>query len=450
MSLPLALGPVRPVPLSAGSTRSPSSPRSLVVTARSCSTSCDLVTPAVVLAAELCLLPAAGLTAPRDLLAPHLAAAARRGRGRRWVNVLLSATTRSGWLAGVGARRSGCSALALPGVLLVASTDPVRLADALTLHWRVSTRFAYGALAALRLVPLLVAECRRSGWPGGPAASRPAATRWPRCGCSPGRRSRCWSGAVRRGSRLATAMDARGFDSGIPRTNARGSRLHARDAAFVVGAVVVCAAAVDAQRADRRLGPGLRLTGRRRYACRGDHRPTRYVALLRGINLGKARQVGMPRLRGGPRPRAATGTSAPTCAAATSSSTARSARPSSRPTWRAAIEEEFGFAVPVVVRTGAEIAAVVAGDPFATVATDPARYLVTFLPEAPAEGQVDALPPAEGGGRLPGPRPGALPLAARRHPEHAARRVEVGPAARRRPAPAGTGTPSRSWPSCAR
>ena len=38
--------------------------------------------------------------------------------------------------------------LALPGVLLVASTDPVRLADALTLHWRVSTRFAYGDGAA--------------------------------------------------------------------------------------------------------------------------------------------------------------------------------------------------------------------------------------------------------------------------------------------------------------
>ena len=52
-----------------------------------------------------------------------------------------------------------------------------------------------------------------------------------------------------------------------------------------------------------------------------------------------------------------------------------------------AIEEEFGFAVPVVVRTGAELAAVVAGDPFATVATDPARYLVTFLPEPPAPDQ---------------------------------------------------------------
>jgi energy-coupling factor transport system permease protein len=39
-------------------------------------------------------------------------------------------------------------------------------------------------------------------------------------------------------------MDARGFDSGIPRTNARGSRLHPRDALFVAGAVAVCALAV--------------------------------------------------------------------------------------------------------------------------------------------------------------------------------------------------------------
>jgi energy-coupling factor transport system permease protein len=39
-------------------------------------------------------------------------------------------------------------------------------------------------------------------------------------------------------------MDARGFDSGIPRTNARGSRLHARDAVFVAGTALVCAAAV--------------------------------------------------------------------------------------------------------------------------------------------------------------------------------------------------------------
>jgi energy-coupling factor transport system permease protein len=49
---------------------------------------------------------------------------------------------------------------------------------------------------------------------------------------------------VRRGTRLATAMDARGFDSGLPRSNARGSVLRAADGWFVAGAVAVCAAAV--------------------------------------------------------------------------------------------------------------------------------------------------------------------------------------------------------------
>jgi energy-coupling factor transport system permease protein len=39
-------------------------------------------------------------------------------------------------------------------------------------------------------------------------------------------------------------MDARGFDSGIPRSNARGSALHARDGWFVAGTVAVCALAV--------------------------------------------------------------------------------------------------------------------------------------------------------------------------------------------------------------
>jgi energy-coupling factor transport system permease protein len=157
------------------------------------------------------------------------------------VNVVLSdAATATAGVA-LGLRVVG---LALPGVLLVASTDPVRLADALTIHWRVSTRFAFGALAALRLVPLLVTEFE--------TVRLARRTRGVEAGRDPVARLRLFAGiaftllvgAVRRGSRLATAMDARGFDSGIPRTNARGSTLHRRDALFVVGTVVVCAAAV--------------------------------------------------------------------------------------------------------------------------------------------------------------------------------------------------------------
>jgi uncharacterized protein (DUF1697 family) len=125
--------------------------------------------------------------------------------------------------------------------------------------------------------------------------------------------------------------------------------------------------------------------------------PTRYVALLRGINVGKARQVDMPRLKevlterghDDVRTHLRSGNVVLTSAL---SETALADDLS------AAIEAEFGFAVPVVVRSGAEVAAVVTGDPFATVATDPARYLVTFLPAAPDPARVDALPRAEGGG----------------------------------------------------
>jgi uncharacterized protein (DUF1697 family) len=125
--------------------------------------------------------------------------------------------------------------------------------------------------------------------------------------------------------------------------------------------------------------------------------PTRYVALLRGINVGKARQVGMPRLaelltargHGNVRTHLRSGNvvlGSPLAEAELAADL------------EAAIQKEFGFAVPVVVRTGAQIAAVVAGDPFATLATDPARYLVTFFPTPPAADRVDALPPVEGGG----------------------------------------------------
>ena len=124
---------------------------------------------------------------------------------------------------------------------------------------------------------------------------------------------------------------------------------------------------------------------------------TRYVALLRGINLGKARQVGMPRLtevlaaRGHENVRTHLRSGNVILDSALGEAELAS-------DLSAAIGEEFGFAVPVVVRTGADMAAVVAGDPFATVATDSSRYLVTFLAEPPDPALVDALPPAEGGG----------------------------------------------------
>ena len=202
--------------------------------------SLDVVTPAVVVAAELALFPAAGLVRPGPI-ARRTWPVATGALSVGLINVLLGQHTTP--LDGV-ALALRVIGVALPGVLLVAAVDPVRLADALTVHWRVSTRFAFGALAALRLVPLLVGEFE--------SIRLARRTRGVEAGGNPVAAVRLLAGAgfallvaaVRRGSRLATAMDARGFDSGVPRSNARGSRLHPRDGWFLACTAVVCAAAV--------------------------------------------------------------------------------------------------------------------------------------------------------------------------------------------------------------
>ena len=53
-------------------------------------------------------------------------------------------------------------------------------------------------------------------------------------------------GAIRRGTRLAMAMDARGFDSGVPRTVARRQHFTAADTVFVATTVLLAAAILAA------------------------------------------------------------------------------------------------------------------------------------------------------------------------------------------------------------
>ncbi|MDN3238162.1 energy-coupling factor transporter transmembrane component T family protein [Glycomyces tritici] len=133
---------------------------------------------------------------------------------------------------------------ATAGVLGFATTDPTDLADALTQQLRAPARFTIGALAALRLLPLLGAE-----WHQITSARR---ARGLEGGWNPVRRARLFAstmfallvGAIRRAGRLAAAMDARGFDSEIPRTHAREQRMHPSDWGVVAGALVVCGAAI--------------------------------------------------------------------------------------------------------------------------------------------------------------------------------------------------------------
>lgn len=133
---------------------------------------------------------------------------------------------------------------ATAGVLVFATTDPTDLADALTQQLKSPPRFTIGALAALRLLPLLAAEWRQI------TTARRA--RGLEGGWNPLRRARLFAstmftllvGAIRRAGRLAAAMDARGFDSQTPRTYAREQRMRPADWVVAASALAVCAAAV--------------------------------------------------------------------------------------------------------------------------------------------------------------------------------------------------------------
>jgi energy-coupling factor transport system permease protein len=135
-------------------------------------------------------------------------------------------------------------AVALPGLLVFATTDPTDLADALIQNVKAPPRFAIGALAAFRLVPLLGQEWRML------TLARRA--RGVDAGRNPIARARLFVstafallvGAIRRGTRLAVAMDARGFDSGLPRTVARPQVFAWADAALIAGAAALSAAAL--------------------------------------------------------------------------------------------------------------------------------------------------------------------------------------------------------------
>lgn len=118
-------------------------------------------------------------------------------------------------------------AITLPGIVVLATTEPMNLADALVQRWHVSPRFAYGALAALRLLPLLAVDWQM--------IARARRARGLDAGRSPVGLLRMFGAqtfavlvaAIRRGVRLATAMEARGFDSRGKRGK-RGERSVAR------------------------------------------------------------------------------------------------------------------------------------------------------------------------------------------------------------------------------
>ncbi len=109
---------------------------------------------------------------------------------------------------------------------------------------------------------------------------------------------------------------------------------------------------------------------------------SRLVLLLRGINVGRAKRIGMADLRelltqagyGDVRTHLQSG-NVVLSGDQPAASVARDVHDR--------IQERFGFDVAVVARTAAELTAVVEAAPLADVASDPSRHMVAFLSAEP-------------------------------------------------------------------
>ena len=133
-------------------------------------------------------------------------------------------------------------AIGLPSIALFASIDPTDLADALTQRLHLPSRFVLGALAAMRLLGLLTDDVRALGLArrARGVAERNRFTRLL------GTSFALFVLAIRRGTKLATAMEARGFGSDAPRTWSRRSPFGAADVWLMILAAAISAVALAA------------------------------------------------------------------------------------------------------------------------------------------------------------------------------------------------------------
>ena len=119
---------------------------------------------------------------------------------------------------------------------------------------------------------------------------------------------------------------------------------------------------------------------------------TAYVALLRGVNVGKAKRVPMAEWR---RQLEALGYGDVATLLNSGNAVFTSKRGTSTKHAAAiagALERGFGFSANVVVKSAAELAAIVAGNPYKK-APEHARLLVAFTPDAKSLAGLGALAP---------------------------------------------------------
>lgn len=215
----------------------------------------DWVSAAVVLLFELTVLPLTGLgyrrlvrrawpIAAAALMAGYSTALLAEDRGRTVVDLGI-VTFSEGSLGAGGAITLRSLAIALPGILVLSCTDPTDLADALAQKLRLPHRFVLGALAAIRLVGLLMNEWRVLALA---RRARGAGTHggwWGRVRGQLAQGLSLMVQAIRRATRLAVTMEARGFGGG-ERTWARASTYSGLDVWIAMISVLVAGAALGA------------------------------------------------------------------------------------------------------------------------------------------------------------------------------------------------------------
>lgn len=141
------------------------------------------------------------------------------------------------------------AAVALAGVVAVATVEATELADALVQHLRAPPRFAVGTLAAFRLLPIFAREWEVRGRARRARGIESDGGLLARLYAFPDRTRSLLVGAIRRAVVLALAMDARGFGSRPCRTVSRPRGFTGRDVTLVALAGVVSAAVILSARA---------------------------------------------------------------------------------------------------------------------------------------------------------------------------------------------------------
>lgn len=212
--------------------------------------SLDVVSASVAFGLELVLLWIGGINPIRVLRHTWPVWVAAAGG---FISVLLYGRTsgdilwQAGWIVvSEGSVYLACAtflrvaAIAVPGVILALGLDPTDLADGLVQILHLSPRFVYGGLAGMRMFTLLQDDwralglSRRSrGLGDGNAIARALSQAFGLLVLS-----------IRRATKLATAMEARGFGGDTPRSQARTSRLHPVDWVFFAISIAIPAIAL--------------------------------------------------------------------------------------------------------------------------------------------------------------------------------------------------------------